>query len=213
MHAARHRVVGIDVGGTTKGFHAVALRDGRLLDKLNTKNAAHIVAWCREQGAGAVGIDAPCQWSMTGRARPCEREIARLGIPAFSTPSAIIGEVHPFYRWMVNGIALYRQLVSYYRLYDGGSRFSHPVCFETFPQAIACALAGKRLSAQNKRMDRRRILERAGIAEPLTSIDEVDAALCALSAQHVLAGRFTSYGDAAEGFILVPAVQNGERIL
>ena len=71
--------------------------------------------------------------------------------------------------------------------------------------AIACSLAGRNLSAKNKRADRRRLLVQAGISsEALPTIDDIDAALCALSAQHVLAGRFKAYGDAAEGFILLP---------
>ena len=79
------------------------------------------------------------------------------------------------------------------------------MCFETFPQAIACALAGKRLLAKNKRVDRRRLLEHAGLAtESLTSIDQVDAALCAVAAQHVLAGSFKALGEAGEGVILRP---------
>ena len=79
------------------------------------------------------------------------------------------------------------------------------MCFETFPQAIACALAGKRLLAKNKRVDRRRLLEQAGIAtESLTGIDQVDAALCAVAAQHVLAGSFNAFGEDGEGFILMP---------
>jgi predicted RNase H-like nuclease len=36
-------------------------------------------------------------------------------------------------------------------------------------------------------------------------MDEIDAALCAFAAQHVLRGRFNTYGDAVEGFILVPS--------
>jgi len=36
-------------------------------------------------------------------------------------------------------------------------------------------------------------------------IRTVDAALCALTAHDFLAGRFKTYGDAAEGFIVVPA--------
>ena len=38
----------------------------------------------------------------------------------------------------------------------------------------------------------------------LTNIDMVDAALCALTAQHLLNRTFKTYGDAAEGFIVVP---------
>ena len=197
--------VGIDVGGWKKGFHAVALRDGRLSAMVSTENPAHVAAWCRARGASAIGIDAPSQWSLSGRARPCERELAALGMSVFFTPSRAVGEVHPFYRWMVNGTALYTRLLTHYRLYDGQVPTVDPLCFETFPQAIACALAGKTLSAKKKRVDRRRLLEDAGIAtESLTTIDQVDAALCALAAQHVLAGSFKAFGEVGEGFILVP---------
>lgn len=198
-------VAGIDVGGEKKGFHAVTLLKRRVLATFTSCSAENVAVWCIEQGAAAVGIDAPSCWSVSGRSRPCERALASRGISAFSTPTQVIGEAHPFYRWMVNGLALYTALTSRYRLYDGRSSLVRPFCFETFPHAIACALAGKRLSADHKRMDRRRILEHAGLAvQLLTSIDQLDAALCALSARHVLGGRFYSHGDAAEGFILVP---------
>jgi predicted nuclease with RNAse H fold len=198
-------VAGIDVGGEKKGFHAVALRNRRVIGTLRSRSAEDVAAWCMEQGAAAVGIDAPCCWSIGGRLRRCERALASRGISAFGTPTQVIGEAHRFYRWMVNGLALYRRLATGYRVYDGRSSLLHPFCFETFPQAIASALAGRRLSAGQKRTDRRRVIEQAGVAvETLRSIDELDAALCALSAQHVLAGRFQSYGDPSEGFILVP---------
>ena len=205
MMATEPTVVGVDVGGTQKGFHAVALRHNQIVAKLTTCSALDVATLCREQGAAAVGIDAPCQWSLTGRARPCERELAGLGMSVFSTPSQAVGQVHPFYRWMVNGAELFQLLVPDYRLYDGRCAPLDPLCFETFPQAIACSLAGRNLSAKNKRADRRRLLVQAGISsEALPTIDDMDAALCALSAQHVLAGRFKAYGDAAEGFILLP---------
>ena len=206
MTPIERTVVGVDVGGTQKGFHAVALRHNQIVAKLTTCSALDVATLCREQGVAAVGIDAPCQWSLTGRARPCERELAGLGMSVFSTPSQEVGQVHPFYRWMVNGAELFQLLVPDYRLYDGRSAPLDPLCFETFPQAIACSLAGRNLSAKNKRADRRRLLVQAGISsEALPTIDDIDAALCALSAQHVLAGRFKAYGDAAEGFILLPA--------
>ena len=207
MKAPSHTVAGIDVGGTKKGFHAVALRDEAVVAKLATSTPGHVVAWCRELHVSAVGIDAPCRWSDTGRARWCERELAGLGMSCFSTPSQIVGEVHPFYRWMVNGAELFRQLAPHYRLYDGRTPTLEPLCFETFPQAIACCLACKRLSAKNKRVERRWVLDQAALTtDALTSIDEIDAALCALAAQHVLAGSFKAFGDAAEGFVLVPTL-------
>jgi predicted nuclease with RNAse H fold len=205
MTPIERTVVGVDVGGMKKGFHAVALRDNQIVAKLTRCSTLEVATWCRQQGAAAVGIDAPCQWSLTGRARSCERELAGLGMSVFCTPSQAVGEVHPFYGWMVNGAELFRLLVPDYRLYDGRTALLDPLCFETFPQAIACSLAGRNLSAKNKRADRRRLLVQAGISsEALPTIDDIDAALCALSAQHVLAGRFKAYGDAAEGFILLP---------
>src|SRR5262245_14900179 len=201
-------VVGVDVGGRAKGFHAAALRGGQLTGKLTTCDPQEIVNWCRSRKASAVGIDAPCQWSLKGGARPCEYELARLGITAFATPSITEGRRNPFYQWMLNGAALFRLLAPHYRLYDVRRPSRRPVCFETFPHAIACTLAGRRLSAKEKRTDRRRLLIEAGIAtDRLDNLDEIDATLCALAALHFLAGRFKAYGDAAEGFIIVPSRQ------
>ena len=201
-------VAGIDVGGTRKGFHAVALREKHIVATLATRRARDAAAWCREHAVSAVGIDAPCRWSLTGGARPCERELAALGLSCFSTPNERIGTSHSFYRWMVNGAELFKLLTSHYRLYDGRIALIEPLCFETFPQAIACSLTGKILSAKDKRVERRRLLKEGGLATTrLPTIDAIDAALCALAAQHVLAGRFKAYGDAAEGFILLPSLK------
>lgn len=210
-----HTVAGIDVGGSRKGFHAVALRGKKIVAKLATCHATHLAGWCRAQGVSAVGIDAPSRWSLTGRARVCERELAGLGLSCFATPGQAIGEVHPFYRWMVHGAELFRLLAPEYRLYDDRTPLFEPLCFETFPQAIACALAGKKLSARHKRVERRQILETAGIgSNALTAIDDIDAALCAVAAQHVLSGSFKALGDAAEGYILLPtSSQNLSRSL
>jgi predicted nuclease with RNAse H fold len=205
MKTAAATVAGVDVGGMKKGFHGLALRDGQIVATLKTCSAATAAVWCREQRVFAIGIDAPCRWSLTGGARPCERELAGLGLSCFSTPTKTIGEVHPFYQWMVNGAELFRLLAAHYRLYDRRSPLVEPLCFETFPHAIACALTGTTLSAKQKHVERRRLLEQAGIAtDALKTMDDIDAALCALAAQHVVAGQFKAYGDVSEGFILLP---------
>lgn len=199
-------VVGIDVGGPKKGFHAVALNEGRYWEEFATPDAASMVEWCRQIGARAVGVDAPCRWSLTGRARPAERALAAEGIHCFATPSRVAAENRDFYRWMINGAELFRLLEAHYPLFDGGNATSGPVCFETFPQAVACALAGKVVSAKRKSVVRRELLREAGIdTAPLTSIDTVDAALCALAAHSLLAGSYKTYGYATEGLIVVPA--------
>jgi predicted nuclease with RNAse H fold len=198
-------VVGVDVGGPKKGFHAVALQDGQYREQLSTLMAQEVAAWCRRLKASAVGIDAPCRWSLTGRARPCERALAAEGLHTFATPSEVKGAAHPFYQWMVKGADLYRCLQTDYRLFEEQLPRSGQICFETFPHAVACALAKKTLSAGQKRADRSRLLREAGVSmETLTNIDWIDAALCALAAHYLGAGTFTAYGDAAEGFIVVP---------
>src|SRR5882724_9437903 len=101
-------VVGIDVGGPTKGFHAVALRDGGYLAKFAALDTQTIARWCQEIGALVIGIDAPCRWSLTGRARPAERDLAAEGIYTFATPNREAAEDRAFYRWMLNGAALFR---------------------------------------------------------------------------------------------------------
>ncbi len=202
-------VVGVDVGGRKKGFHAVALFNGRRVDTFTTRNVAKVAAWCQKLNAFAVGVDAPCCWSLTGRARACERALAVAGMTSFATPSQLVGERHPFYGWMLNGAQLFGLLKEkeHYRLFDGSSPTSSPVCFETFPHAVACALAGKKLAAKHKRIDRPNLLRDAGLSlDSLSNIDFVDAGLCALTAHHLLAGTFKIYGDVPEGFIIVPSL-------
>jgi predicted RNase H-like nuclease len=79
------------------------------------------------------------------------------------------------------------------------------VAITAFPQAIACALAGKIVSAKQKRAIRRALLIQANIdASKLTNIDQIDAALCALAAHQFAHGNFKPYGDTKDGFIVVP---------
>ncbi len=201
------RVVGIDVGGPVKGFHAVAMQDGAYFDQFHSAGAAETVAWVRCMEARALGIDAPCRWSADGHMRSAERELARLGISCFATPSRGRAEGHRFYAWMLNGMVLYERLSSEYRLLETSGPMAGKICFETFPQAIACALAGRKLPAKNKRTDRRELLEAAGIVtSALGSIDFIDAALCALAAHRYTLGRHEAIGDAKDGFIIVPKI-------
>ncbi len=201
-------VVGVDVGGPRKGYHAVALGPRRSFVRFHSHSAAAIAAWCVEQQARAVAVDAPCRWRAEGqRARAAERELAAHRISCFSTPTRARALGHAFYTWMFAGEDLYSALRSSFPLYDGAPAVAGPVCFETYPQAIACALSGTIVSAaaKTKRAVRSDLLARAGLdPEAFPTVDEVDAALCALTARQVLAGRFQVYGDAASGCIVVP---------
>jgi predicted nuclease with RNAse H fold len=201
-------VAGIDVGGTAKGFHAVALRNGKFTGRSHFSTAWEVSDWCRDTHADIVAVDAPCRWSTTGRARPAECALAAARIFAYATPTLEVAEAKAFYRWMLNGAALYQLLEREYTLLDGGQPTGR-ICLETFPQAAACALAGRILPARQKCTNRREVLRRAGIdTAMLTNIDYVDAALCAVVAESVRKDEFTKYGDANSGFIFVPSFAN-----
>jgi predicted nuclease with RNAse H fold len=205
-------VAGIDVGGPRKGFHAVALRDGAFLAKYADPEPRRIAAWCRDVSARLVGVDAPCRWSADGRARNAERSLGAAGIHCFITPTLETAKTKAFYRWMVNGAELFSHIEQSHPLYAGGAVSDRETaCFETFPQAIACALAGRIVPAGRKRTIRRELLREAGVETgSLTNIDTVDAAHCALAAHHLAAGRVRVYGVPGSGLIVIPE-REGKR--
>jgi len=201
--------IGIDVGGSRKGFHAVALTDGAYTAQLHSHDVQELVHWCRERiGASVIAIDAPCRWSTTGRMRPCERKLIEQGIFCFATPSLEQAEQHPsnYYGWMLRGAALVQALETSHPLLTSLPCIDQTSCFETFPHAITWHLRGGNAQARQKRPQRLALLLQAGIdTTALTSIDRIDAALCALAAHHLASGRPCKvYGEAATGLIVVP---------
>ena len=190
-----------------KGFHCVALCDRSVLAVTTSTRAKTIVDWCLEVGAQVVAVDAPCRWSSAGRSRFAERDIrARTGISTFSTPDITVGKTHPFYEWVRNGQQLYQLLEKSHSLFNGEVG-AGPQCMETFPQAVACALAQRILPAKRKCADRRDVLVKRGLeTNMLKNIDFVDAALCAVAALYLQRNEFDCYGDNKEGFIVVPNV-------
>lgn len=200
--------VGIDVGGPRKGFHAVALTGGAYAAQLAIRDAEALAHWCQSVvEASVIAIDAPCRWSRDGRARPCERELRRQGIICFASPTRQAAVAHPtgYYDWMLRGEALYRALEPSHPLATA-LPINGSACFETFPHAITWHLRGGNAQASQKRTQRRELLQQAGIdLAALTSIDWIDAALCALTAQiAVSGGPCMAYGEPETGWIVVP---------
>jgi predicted nuclease with RNAse H fold len=204
--------VGIDVGGTRKGFHAVALKDGAYLSHLSTKEVKKLTVWCRDiVRARVIAVDAPCHWSTDGRARPAEIELMNMGIWCFSTPIRKIAEDHPtkHYDWMLRGEELFQALMEDFPICCNLPSAGQKCCFETFPHAITWHLRGGDADASIKRAQRRELLENAGIdLTKLTNIDLVDAALCAFTAYCAVTGEeCVSYGEPNTGLIIVPERQ------
>jgi predicted nuclease with RNAse H fold len=197
-------VVGIDVGGELKGFHAVALRGTKFIEIITEKDPGKIVSWSLKKEAKIVAVDAPCKWSQTGKSRLAERELAKIGINCFATPRREFAQHRDFYQWVFNGEWLYRLLEPHYPLFNG-QRSEGRTCIETFPQAVICAMAGNVVSARHKATRRRQALrDRGHDVGGLPNIDFIDAALCAVAAEEFRKGSYQPYGDQAEGFIVVP---------
>lgn len=206
----KYRVVGIDVGGSRKGFHAVALEGGDFLAHRQTSCVEELADWCREEiGARLVAIDAPCRWSTDGQVRPAERELLAHGIRCFLTPTRRVAALHPgnYYEWMLRGAELFRALEKTHPLCREAPTGKAPCCFETFPHAITWHLRGGDAMAAEKKAQRLALLHRHGGYEAsLVNIDWIDAALCAVVAAMAAAGRpFKTYGEEHTGYILVPA--------
>jgi predicted nuclease with RNAse H fold len=201
-------VAGIDVGGDRKGNHLVILRGAELVCNLGGATPERMLEQCRAFEVTAVGIDAPCRWRTGAAARLAEKALAQQRIFSFATPARelALASQSGFYGWMFNGERVYDAFAAHFPLFSGGATVTGRVCFETFPHAITCAFLGTDVaSAKRKGPQRRQILEREGIASaPLGSIDDVDAALCAVAARYLLAGRINSFGDESGGFIVVP---------
>jgi predicted nuclease with RNAse H fold len=197
-------VIGIDVGGARKGFHAVVLREGKVCGTKSDCEPKAIVDWCLEQEASVVGVDAPCLWSVAGKHREAERLLNQAGMHCFYTPTRERAQGNPFYGWMLNGEKLFQALRKHFSLYTG-KREAKRVCFETFPHAIVCALSGDIVPAHPKTRVRREVLKKLGLdITLLTNIDLVDAALCAFTADAFRRNKITCYGEPKEGSVVVP---------
>lgn len=206
-------VAGIDVGGARKGFHVAILQGKVVRASIKEGDPQRILQCLRDEKVTAVGIDSPCKWALPGnKSRLAERQMRKERIWSFSTPNKSKVEAHTkwFYEWMKNGWCLYEVLAAEYPLLEfADGTFPEKFAFETFPHAITCAFLGvKNTSAEQKREQRGELLGKIGIElkKGSTSIDDMDAALCAVTALHLLDGpeEFKSYGDRAEGYIFVP---------
>lgn len=201
-------VAGIDIGGDRKGNHLVILRGTQIVCKLSQEAPEYMLEQCLQFEVAAVGIDAPCRWRIGEAGRRAEKALARQRIFSFATPTRELAMASKsgFYGWMFNGERVYDAFSPHFPVFKNGGEIGGRLCFETFPHAITCAFFGKEVaSAKKKGTQRREILQREGIeTKSLRSIDDVDAALCALTANYLLEWRVDTYGDELGGFIVVP---------
>jgi predicted nuclease with RNAse H fold len=189
--------IGVDVAAR-RGCDVVALGPAGIAEPLGrVHTGAELAARLTEVSPAVVAIDAPSRWATAGR-RACERALSARGLSVFTTPDAARGSTNSFYAWMRTGFAMFEGAAGYPTL-------------ETYPHAVAVALRGevpgRALAARpaEKREWRRSALEVAGVdTSHLRTIDEVDAALCAVTGRWFLGGRTEALGDPADGVLTVP---------
>ena len=203
-------VAGVDVGGARKGFHAVLLEAGQVIDQLKTADAEVLASWCAR--AERVAVDAPCGWALPGeRSRLCERQLLAKGVHCFATPTreAALASRSNFYGWMLQGETLYQALEQQgLAIARDAHALQGRCCFESFPHGITIALApGIEVKAALKLEQRSALLQRLGIPlDGLSNIDWIDAAVCALSAQLMAeGGPVQIYGEPEGGLLVLPA--------
>lgn len=201
------RALGIDVAVRPgKGLDLVLMDDHRvpfaIVPRAGRDDVERIV---REWQPEIVGVDAPPRWATSGRSRRTENELAALNVHAFRTPSEDHATGRQF-DWIREGIALFELLAALgYPLATSGPYRGSAI--EVFPHASAAVLAGcLSPSGLHKKAWRERVLRMQGVrTEELRTLDQVDAALAALTGVLVLAGRHFAPGDPREGTIVLPA--------
>jgi uncharacterized protein len=203
--------IGIDLAGVERNPTGVAvLRAGRLelLDSVSTDEDILAVAAQVAGNGGAVAINAPltlplgrccldddcrCRYEPGVRSRQLERELRRMGVPILAT--ALIK------------ILARRGVRLATALREAGSE----PFIEVYPYATLCLLglptAGKRTEAGRRRIHAALQPLVPGLDHPRATEHELDAVICALTAQLWLTGGATVVGLAEEGMMVVPDVQ------
>jgi predicted nuclease with RNAse H fold len=202
--------LGVDVG-VRKGLDLVILDASRrrvVSSRAITLEGLREVL--REATPDIVAIDSPPEWARAGRSREAERGIRRWGITCYATPTAERGAEHPFYEWMRRGFECFLAALDFgYPRYRYGSAYHTAI--EVFPHASAAALRGRLPPRGTSRRPGRKRAWRGAVLEAhrvdsseLRSLNQVDAALAALTGMLALEGVLLPVGEPEEGVIVLP---------
>jgi predicted RNase H-like nuclease len=201
------RALGIDVG-VGKGLDLVLVDERRTPVRVMARvGVDRIASAIEEMAPDVIAIDAPPAWASDGRSRLTERLLAERNIRTFATPSRARGAGNPFYDWMEVGFRVFRAAAraGFPRYAAGDPRGT---AMEVFPHASATVLRGfLRPKGIGKKAWREGILVAQGVrTDQLTSIDLIDAGLCALTGLLALQGKRFAPGDPKEGVIVLPVI-------
>ena len=188
-------VIGIDVGGIKKGFHAVHLKDVKIVSIFHHKDPLILGKWVQSKKPSIVAVDSPSGWSSNRRSREAERTLRFKDkhIPCFCTPTKAIAKKSSFYDWVFNGEKLYKVL-----------KKLNIETYETYPHGITEMIIN--LEGDGSKIERRRkAVKKLGLTLiEHENIDFIDAALCSLTAHAKLTNEVVCFGNKKEGYILLP---------
>ena len=188
-------VIGIDVGGIKKGFHAAHLKGGIINSIFHHKDPLMVGTWALSKKPSIVAIDSPCGWSNNRRSREAERtlKLNDKHIPCFCTPTRAIAKKSSFYDWVFNGEKLYKVL-----------KKMKIETYETYPHGITEIILN--FKGDNSKIERRKkAMKKLGLTLiEDENIDFIDAALCSLTAHAKLTDDVIYFGNNKEGYILLP---------
>jgi predicted nuclease with RNAse H fold len=185
--------VGVDVGARRKGFH-VAVSSERAIERLvNFARPLEVVELLAAHRPAVVAVDGPRSFAKPGaRSRADERELAAaLACGIRFTPSEEDVRSHrgAYYGWVLNGLELYGAL-------EAASAEHGWRVIECFPTASFTVLGGRRGAATRAAWSASVLAELAIEGLPaVTSQDERDAIMAAITARAYDRGRVTTFGE------------------
>ncbi|HEY7666758.1 MAG TPA: DUF429 domain-containing protein [Actinomycetota bacterium] len=201
------RSLGIDVG-VGKGLDLVLMDERRvplrIAPRVRPTEAGRLIDELRPD---VIAIDGPPGWALSGRSRRTERALAEFNIQAFNTPAADHGKGNVFYDWMEVSFRVFRIAAKLgFPRYAAGNPAG--TSMEVYPHATATVLAGcLPPKGARKKAWREGVLRAHGVwTDELRTVDQIDAALAALTGVLAIQGRHFAPGDPKEGVIVLPVV-------
>ena len=189
-------VVGVDVGGRRKGFHACAIRGAEVVaGPEQIGDVAGAAAWIAAREPAVVALDSPVTCAPPGeRSRPDERALNRAVCGIRWTPERSELAGNPYYEWVEHGLELYAALAA--------AGIDRERTIEVFPTAAWTIWAGPRDGRPRGAWsaDTLADLGLGGVPDRHLTQDDRDAIAAALTARLHAEGRTQAFGE-----IIVPA--------